>query len=109
MGWEHTLLKKVKDAPQLYVFYIGAIALAASIVLIPNAPLQVIILGVQVLAGLILPSAIIFLQLLLNDKELLGKYANKRWNNIINWIIVIVLFILSLMLAVQVMLPKLFS
>ena len=109
MGWEHTLLKKVKEAPKFYAFYIGAIALAASIVLIPNAPLQAIILGVQVLAELILPSAIIFLQLLLNDKELLGEYANKPWNNIINWIIVIVLFILSLILAVQVMLPNLFS
>ena len=35
----------------------------------------------QVLAGVMLPSAIIFLQLLLNDKELLGEYANKPWNN----------------------------
>jgi len=109
MGWDHTLCKKVKEAPKFYAFYIGAIALAASIVLIPNAPLQAIILGVQVLAGLILPSAIIFLQLLLNDKELLGEFANKRWNNIINWIIIIVLFILSVILAVQVMLPNLFS
>ena len=109
MGWDHTLCKKVKEAPKFYAFYIGAIALAASIVLIPNAPLQAIILGVQVLAGLILPSAIVFLQLLLNDKELLGEFANKRWNNIINWIIIIVLFILSVILAVQVMLPNLFS
>ena len=83
--------------------------LAVSIVLIPNIPLQVIILGVQVLADLILPSAIISLQLLLNDKELLGEYANKRWNNVINWIIIIVLFIMSIILALQVMLPNLFS
>lgn len=109
MGWEHTLRKKVKDAPQFYAFYVGAIALAAAIVLIPNAPLQAIILGVQVLAGVMLPSAIIFLQLLLNDKELLGDFANKKWNNVINWIIIIVLFILSVILAIQVMLPNLFS
>ena len=50
-----------------------------------------------------LPSAIIFLQLLLNDKEMLGdQFANKPWNNIVNWTIIIVLFALSLVLAVQV-------
>jgi Mn2+/Fe2+ NRAMP family transporter len=44
----------------------------------------------------------------LNDKELLGEYANKRWNNIVNWTIIIVLFILSLILAAQVAAPELF-
>jgi Mn2+/Fe2+ NRAMP family transporter len=62
-----------------------------------------------VLAGLMLPSAIIFLQLLLNDKEVLGeRFANKPWNNVVNWSIVILLFILSLLLAAQVAVPKLF-
>jgi Mn2+/Fe2+ NRAMP family transporter len=56
-----------------------------------------------------LPSAIIFLQLLLNDKEVLGAdYVNKAWNNWVNWIIIIVLFILSLILAAQVVAPNLF-
>jgi Mn2+/Fe2+ NRAMP family transporter len=64
---------------------------------------------VQVLAGLMLPSAIIFLQLLLNDKEVLGeRFANKRWNNFVNWAIVILLFVLSLLLAAQVAVPRLF-
>ena len=56
-----------------------------------------------------LPSAIIFLQLLLNDKEVLGeKYVNKPWNNRVNWTIIVVLFILSLILAAQVAAPNLF-
>ena len=83
-------------------------AAAAGLVLIPGAPLQLIILGVQVLAGVMLPSAIIFLQLLLNDKELLGEYANKPWNNVVNWTIIIGLFALSLVLAAQVAVPNLF-
>jgi Mn2+/Fe2+ NRAMP family transporter len=62
-----------------------------------------------VLAGLILPSAIIFLQLLLNDHDVLGpEWVNKPWNNIVNWSIIVVLFALSLLLAAQVMLPQLF-
>ena len=56
-----------------------------------------------------IPSAIIFLQLLLNDKEMLGEqFANRPWNNFVNWTIIIVLFALSLVLAIQVVAPKLF-
>jgi len=107
-GWPHSLQLPFKKAKGFYSVYVVCVAAAAAIVLIPRAPLQLIILGVQVLAGIILPSAIIFLQLLLNDKELLGEYANKRWNNIVNWTIIIVLFALSLILAAQVAAPNLF-
>jgi NRAMP (natural resistance-associated macrophage protein)-like metal ion transporter len=107
-GWPHSLQLPMRKAPGFYVVYLVSVAAAAGLVLIPRAPLQLIILGVQVLAGVMLPSAIIFLQLLLNDKELLGEYANKPWNNWVNWTIIIVLFILSLILAAQVAAPNLF-
>jgi Mn2+/Fe2+ NRAMP family transporter len=107
-GWPHSLQLPFKQAKGFYFTYVACVAVAAAIVLIPRAPLQLIILGVQVLAGIMLPSAIIFLQLLLNDKELLGDYVNKRWNNIVNWTIIIVLFALSLILAAQVVAPNLF-
>jgi Mn2+/Fe2+ NRAMP family transporter len=108
-GWPHSLQKPIREAPGFYAVYGLCVMAAAGIVLIPGAPLQLIILSVQVLAGLMLPSAIIFLQLLLNDREVLGeRFANKRWNNVVNWSIVILLFILSLLLAVQVAVPKLF-
>jgi Mn2+/Fe2+ NRAMP family transporter len=107
-GWPHSLQKKVREAPGFYAVYILCICAAAGLVLIPNAPLQLIIVGVQVLAGVMLPSAIIFLQLLLNDRELLGKYVNTRWNNVVNWTIIIALFALSLILAAQVVAPELF-
>jgi len=107
-GWPHSLQLPVRKAPGFYLVYLACVAAAAGIVLIPRAPLQLIILGVQVLAGVMLPSAIIFLQLLLNDKELLGEHANKPWNNIVNWTIIVVLFALSLILAAQVALPNLF-
>jgi Mn2+/Fe2+ NRAMP family transporter len=108
-GWAHSLEMPVRQAPGFYLTYVVCVGLAAAIVLIPRAPLQLIILGVQVLAGIMLPSAIIFLQLLLNDKEVLGeKFVNKPWNNWVNWTIIIVLFILSLILAAQVAAPRLF-
>jgi Mn2+/Fe2+ NRAMP family transporter len=107
-GWPHSLQLPFRKAKGFYTVYLLSLAVAAAIVLIPRAPLQLIILGVQVLAGVMLPSAIIFLQLLLNDKELLGSYANKPWNNWVNWTIIVVLFALSLVLAAQVAAPNLF-
>jgi Mn2+/Fe2+ NRAMP family transporter len=106
--WPHSLQLGPGQAPGFYSVYLVCVAAAAAIVLIPQVPLQLIILGVQVLAGVMLPSAIIFLQLLLNDKELLGEYANKPWNNAINWTIIVVLFALSVVLAAQVAAPGLF-
>ena len=108
-GWPHSLQKSFKEAPGFYGVYILCVGAAAGLVLIPNAPLQLIIVSVQVLAGIMLPSAIIFLQLLLNDKEMLGeRFANRPWNNAVNWSIIVLLFALSLVLAVQVVAPKLF-
>jgi Mn2+/Fe2+ NRAMP family transporter len=83
--------------------YAACVALAAALVLIPGAPLQAIILGVQVLSGVMLPSCIVFLHLLLNDREMLGdRFVNRPWTNRVNWTVVAVLFALSLVLAVQV-------
>jgi Mn2+/Fe2+ NRAMP family transporter len=108
-GWKHGLNTPLKDAPGFYGVYAVCTLAAAGIVLIPKMPLQLVILGVQVLAGIMLPSAIIFLQLLLNDHALLGdKWVNKPWNNAVNWTIIVVLFILSLVLAAQVLLPQFF-
>src|SRR5580692_9232481 len=109
-GWKHSLHKKLWEAPGFYATYMTCVGTAAAIVLIPHVPLQLVIISVQVFAGLILPSAIIFLQLLLNDRELLGdRWVNRPWNNYVNWTIIIVLFALSLLLAAQVILPKLFQ
>ena len=107
-GWPHSLQLPLRDARSFYSVYFVCVAAAAAIVLIPRAPLQLIILSVQVLAGVMLPSAIIFLQLLLNDRVLLGdEFANRTWNNWINWTIIVVFFVLSLIIAVQVVAPEL--
>jgi Mn2+/Fe2+ NRAMP family transporter len=108
-GWPSSLNLPVNKAKGFYGIYAVCVAAAAAIVLIPKAPLQLIIMSVQVLAGVMLPSAIVFLQLLLNDKELLGKkFINKPWNNWVNWTIIILLFGLSLILATQVVAPNIF-
>lgn len=105
-GWPHSLHRKFREAPGFYAVYMLLVATAAGLVLVPRAPLQLVIVSVQVFAGLMLPSAIIFLQLLLNDHALLGdRWINRRWNNWVNWSIVVLLFALSTLLALQMFFP----
>ena len=56
--------------------------IAATIVLIPGSPLGLLTVGVQTLAGVLLPSATVFLLLVLcNDCDVLGPWVNGRWLN----------------------------
>jgi hypothetical protein len=68
---------------------------AAGIVLIPKAPLGLITTSVQALAGLLLPSAAVFLLLLCNDREVLGPWVNPKWLNFLASFIIGVLLVLS--------------
>jgi Mn2+/Fe2+ NRAMP family transporter len=106
MGWKNTLQAKLNEAPGFYSAYAVCTAAAAGMTLIPGAPLQEIILWVQVLAGIMLPAAIVFLQLLLNDREMLGaRFVNRPWNNAVNWTVVVLLFGLSFVLAARALVP----
>ena len=106
MGWKNTLQAKLSEAPGFYFVYAVCTVAAAGLTLIPGAPLQQIILWVQVLAGIMLPAAIVFLQLLLNDHEMLGaRFVNRPWNNLVNWTVITVLFGLSFVLAARALVP----
>jgi Mn2+/Fe2+ NRAMP family transporter len=52
---------------------------AAAVVLIPQVPLGLLTTAVQALAGILLPSATVFLLLLCNDREVLGPLVDARW------------------------------
>jgi NRAMP (natural resistance-associated macrophage protein)-like metal ion transporter len=101
----HSLHRKVTDAKGFYAVYGGLIAVAAAVVLIPGSPLGLLTLAVQVLAGVLLPSATVFLLLLCNDKPVLGPWVNNRWLNYFTGAIIAVLIILSVILTVSVLFP----
>jgi Mn2+/Fe2+ NRAMP family transporter len=104
-GMQHSLHRSVKEARQFYVVFGAVVVLAAGIVLIPHAPLGLITTSVQALAGVLLPSATIFLLLLCNDPEVLGPWVNRRWLNVLASVIVAVLFGLSMVLMVTTVFP----
>jgi len=94
-GIRHSLHRRFGEAKQFYLSYTAMVAVAAGIVLIPGAPLGLITTSVQALAGLLLPSAVVFLLLLCNDPEVLGPWVNPNWLNIVASIIVGTLLLLS--------------
>jgi Mn2+/Fe2+ NRAMP family transporter len=106
-GAKHSLHRSVKDAPLFYGAYAFFLAAAATVVLIPGAPLGIITEGVQALAGVLLPSATVFLVLLCNDRAVLGPWVNKAWLNAVAGVIIGVLVLLSLVLTAATLFPGL--
>ena len=82
---------------------------AGLIVLIPKAPLVLITLFVQVVAVTLLPAALVFLILLLNDKAAMGERCNSLRQNLIGGFIVVSIIVLSTLYGVSVLFPTLFT
>jgi Mn2+/Fe2+ NRAMP family transporter len=106
LSLKHSLHRKPSDAKGFYAVYCGLIVVAAGLVLTPGAPLGLLTNAVQALAGVLLPSATVFLLLLCNDKAVLGPWVNTRWLNLFTGGVIMVLLMLSIILTASVMFPE---
>ncbi len=104
-GSHHSLHRSFRDAKGFYSIFSALILLAAGIVLIPHAPLGLVTTAVQALAGVLLPSATVFLVMLCNDDQVLGPWVNKAWVNVVATIIVGALLMLSGILVATTVFP----
>ncbi len=102
----HSLHRGVRDAKGFYAVYVLLIAVAAAIVLTPGAPLGLLTVAVQTLAGVLLPSATVFLLLLCNDKAVLGPWVNGRFVNALTGAVIAGLVALSVVLTASVLFPN---
>jgi Mn2+/Fe2+ NRAMP family transporter len=101
-GIRHSLHRGFREAKLFYGMYAGMVVVAAALVLVSNDYLaSLITVAVQALAGVLLPSASVFLVLLCNDIDVLGPWVNKPWLNIVATVIVSVLLELSLILIIS--------
>jgi Mn2+/Fe2+ NRAMP family transporter len=98
LGFESGLDKSFKEARFFYWLYTLLLAVGAAVVLIPNFPLVKVIIGSQVLNGVLLPVVLIFMLRLINRRELMGKYTNSPWFNVIAWATAIIVICLSVVL-----------
>ncbi len=99
-GFEAGIDKKWKDAPQFYWLYTSIIIIGAGIILIPNAPLIAISFWSQVINGVMLPIVLVCMMLIINNKDVMGEYVNKKLGNIIGWTAIAILIGLTLVLLV---------
>jgi Mn2+/Fe2+ NRAMP family transporter len=105
-GWAHSLNTNIKEAPWFYASYFLTLVTAGLVVLIPNAPLVLITLFVQVIAVTLLPAALVFLILLLNDRRTMGHYCNSPMQNWIGGTIVAAIIVLSTLYGLTVLFPE---
>jgi Mn2+/Fe2+ NRAMP family transporter len=106
LSLKHSLHRKPTEAKGFYMVYCGLIALAAVLVLTPGTPLGLLTNAVQTLAGVLLPSATVFLLLLCNDKAVLGPWVNSARLNAFTGAVIAVLVLMSMILTASVLWPE---
>lgn len=104
-GRAHSLNSSLRDGWPFYAILTLAAGVSAILVLIPNAPLEFIILIVNVIATLAMPPALVFLILLVNDREIMGSHVNGRLGNLVAIAIVVFLCLVGLFYGLTTVFP----
>jgi NRAMP (natural resistance-associated macrophage protein)-like metal ion transporter len=104
-GSRGSLNRKFSEAKGFYLGFSALVLVAAGVVLIPGAPLGVIVEAVQALCGILLPMTTLFLLMLCNDRDVLGPWTNPPWLKALASLIVGILILLSLILTVTTLFP----
>jgi Mn2+/Fe2+ NRAMP family transporter len=100
LGFEAGLDKKFHEAPVFYWLYTLLIVTGAGVLLVPRFPLVHVMVLSQVVNGVVLPFVLIFMLMLVNDRELMGEHVNRRAFNVVAWITVVVMVVLTLAMLV---------
>jgi NRAMP (natural resistance-associated macrophage protein)-like metal ion transporter len=96
LGFESGVGKKFSEAPVFYWLYTILIIAGAGVILIPNLPLIKIAIWSQVINGVAVPPLLVFMLLLVNNKDLMGEYVNSRLFNVIAWSTTGIMTVLSI-------------
>jgi Mn2+/Fe2+ NRAMP family transporter len=105
LGLRHSLHRSPRQAKGFYAVFAGLLLVAAIVVATPGSPLGLLTEGVQTLAGVLLPSATVFLLLLCNDRAVLGPWVNGRRLNLFTSAVIALLVMLSVVLTASVVFP----
>jgi Mn2+/Fe2+ NRAMP family transporter len=106
-GRPHSMNSSLREGWPFYAVLVAAAGIAAALVLIPNAPLVFIVLIVNVIATLAMPPAILFLLLLVNDREVMGEHANRGLSNFFGVTVTILLVLAGIIFGITTVFPHL--
>lgn len=96
LGFESGVGHKFSEAKVFYWLYTLLLIAGGGVILLPNIPLVKISILSQVVNGVVLPFVLIFMLLLVNKSELMGKYVNGTWFNLIAWATTIIMIGLTI-------------
>jgi NRAMP (natural resistance-associated macrophage protein)-like metal ion transporter len=100
-GIEAGIDKSWEEAPVFYWLYTLIIVVGAAVVLYPKLPLILVMFWSQVVNGVLLPFVLIFMLVLINNRDIMGDYVNSRSYNVISWVTVVTMIVLTLMMLVS--------
>jgi len=106
-GRPHSMNSSFREGWPFYAVLLTAAGIAGGLVLIPNAPLVFITIIVNVIATLAMPPAIVFLLLLVNDREIMGERANKGWSNFFGIAVTVFLVLVGIIFGIITVFPHL--
>jgi Mn2+/Fe2+ NRAMP family transporter len=106
-GWESGVDRRLREAPVFFGIYTALIVLGAGIILLPIRSLIQTMLASQTLNGVLLPVILVVMLILINDRRIMGRYANGRVLNLITGTMVVVLILLTLLLLALTLFPGL--
>jgi Mn2+/Fe2+ NRAMP family transporter len=109
LGFEAGIDKKWEEAPVFYWMYTGLVAIGAGLILIPNVPLIMVMIWSQVVNGVLLPFILIFMLILINNKDIMGRFTNSRGFNAVAWATTVIMIALTLLLVVISIFPHLLA
>jgi len=105
----HSLNLPMGEGKSFYAVLTLCAMAAAAIVLIPGLPLVYVVLVVNVVAVLAMPPALVFLFMLVNDKEIMGDLVSPLWANVLSTGVVLVLTSAGILFGVSIIAPNLFA
>ena len=100
LGLESGLDKRFEEAPAFYWLYTALVVFGAGVVLLPGFPLFRIMVLSQVVNGVLLPFVLVFVLMLINERELMGDYTNSRWYNVVSWVTITLLVVLTIAMVI---------
>lgn len=99
-GWEAGVDRKFSEAPMFIGIYTFVIFVGAALILIPDLNLIAVMILSQVINGMMLPFLLIFMMVIVNDRRIMGSFANGRLHNIVAWLTILAAIGLTVVLLV---------
>lgn len=93
-GFESGVSRSFKEAPVFQTLFTGSIILGVIVSLLPNLSFIQVLVVLQDINAAALPILLVFIILLVNNRRLMGRRANKLSLNILAWITTISITVL---------------